>query len=145
MIVGAGVSGLTLAERLLSGNPDLDLTVIERENAPGGLARSFSMDGFEFDIGPHRFHTANPEVDAYLREILRDSYVEIMRKSSVYMAGKYRNWPLTLGSVLGLPFPVLWKSFLDLFSKPDIPEMRSFADFIRSRYGNNLYDFFFSG
>ena len=145
VIVGAGVSGLTLAERLLSGNPDLDLTVIERENAPGGLARSFSMDGFEFDIGPHRFHTANPEVDAYLREILRDSYVEIMRKSSVYMAGKYRNWPLTLGSVLGLPFPVLWKSFLDLFSKPDIPEMRSFADFIRSRYGNNLYDFFFSG
>lgn len=61
------------------------------------------------------------------------------------MAGRYRNWPLTIASIIGLPFPVLWKSFLDLFNKPDIPEVKSFADFIRSRYGDNLYNFFFSG
>ncbi len=145
VITGAGVSGLTLAERILSENPGYHVTVLERENAPGGLARSFHRDGFDFDIGPHRFHTANSEVDEYLRDILKGCYEEIQRNSSVYMAGKYRNWPLTLQSVLGLPLPVLWRSFLDLFRKPDIPEIRSFADFIRSRYGNNLYRFFFAG
>lgn len=145
VIVGAGLSGLTLAERILSSDTGERVTVLEREDAPGGLARSFHVDGFDFDIGPHRFHTFNTEVDSYLREVLADCFVQISRKSSVYMAGRYRNWPLTLASVMGLPFPVLWRSFLDLFNKPDIPNIESFADFIRSRYGDNLYNFFFSG
>lgn len=145
VIVGAGISGLTLAERILSSGNGEEVTVLEREDAPGGLARSFNIDGFHFDIGPHRFHTFNKDVDSYLLEILADCFISISRKSSVYMAGKYRNWPLTLTSVLNLPFPLLWKSFLDLFYKPDIPAIESFADFIRSRYGDNLYNFFFSG
>ncbi len=145
VIVGAGLSGLTLAERILSSDAGEQITILEREDAPGGLARSFHVNGFDFDIGPHRFHTFNTEVDSYLREILADCFVQISRKSSVHMAGRYRNWPLTLASVMGLPFPVLWNSFLDLFNKPDIPEVKSFADFIRSRYGDNLYNFFFSG
>lgn len=145
VIIGAGLSGLTLAERILNKEPNADVTIIERENTPGGLARTFHRDGFDFDIGPHRFHTMNPDVDKYLMDILDGCYVNMLRKSSVYMAGKYRNWPLTMQSVLGLPFPVLWKSFLDLFFKPDIKEIKSFSDFIRSRYGNNLYNFFFSG
>lgn len=145
MIVGAGVAGLTLAERLLCSGSGESVTVLERETAPGGLARTFNVSGFDFDIGPHRFHTFNPEVNAYLRNILAGSFVEISRKSSVYMEGKYRNWPLTAASVMGLPFPVLWKSFRDLFFKPNIPEVRNFADFIRSRYGDNLYNFFFAG
>ncbi len=145
VIVGAGLSGLTLAERILSSGEADEITILERESAPGGLARSFRTDGFDFDIGPHRFHTFNEDVDEYLLDILDGHYVKISRKSSVHMAGKYRNWPLTLASVVGLPFPVLWKSFLDLFNKPHIPEIKSFADFIRSRYGDNLYNFFFSG
>ncbi len=144
VVVGGGVAGLTLAERLLKSDPQAEVVVIEREDAPGGLARSFVVDKYDFDIGPHRFHTFNSDVDDYLKEILQDSYVEIARKSSVYMAGNYRNWPLTLFSVLGLPFPVLFRSFLDLFNKPKIPHIKSFADFIRVRYGNNLYNFFFS-
>ena len=145
VIVGAGLSGLTLAERILSSGGEDEITILEREDAPGGLARSFRVDGFDFDIGPHRFHTFNTEVDGYLRDILADCFVQISRKSSVYMADRYRNWPLTLASVAGLPFPVLWKSFLDIFNKPHIPEITSFADYIRSRYGDNLYNFFFSG
>lgn len=143
VIVGAGVSGLTLAERLSSqGNGNIIL--VEREKAPGGLARSFHRDGFDFDIGPHRFHTANPVVDEYLLTILEGCCTEIRRKSSVYMAGRYRNWPLTIFSVMGLPIPVLWRSFLDLWKKSEKSEILSFSDFIISRYGNNLHDFFFA-
>ncbi len=145
VIVGAGLSGLTLAERILSSGADDEIIILERESAPGGLARSFHVNGYDFDIGPHRFHTFNKEVDKYLRDILDGHYVKISRKSSVHMAGKYRNWPLTIGSVMGLPFSVLWKSLLDLFNKPNIPVIKNFADFIRSRYGDNLYNYFFSG
>lgn len=145
VIVGAGVCGLTIAERITADPAGGTATVIEREEAPGGLARTFSIEGFDFDIGPHRFHTVNPQVDHYLREILEDSYIEILRKSSVFMAGRYRNWPLTAASLLGLPVPVLWRSFIDLFRKSGGDDPHSFADFIRSRYGENLYDFFFRG
>ena len=143
IIVGAGVAGLTLAERLTKQSQDAQVTVIEKENSPGGLARTFQKDGFYFDIGPHRFHTSDQTVEEYLLEILGDDHISIPRASSVFMAGKYRDWPLTLGSVMRLPVPVLVKSLLDLFHKQKIEHIETFADDIISRYGNNLYQFFF--
>ncbi len=144
VIVGAGVAGLTLAERLTATGRDLDLTVLEREHSPGGLARTFSREGYLFDIGPHRFHTSDPGVSRYILEILGEDYVTIARRSNVYMADRYRSWPLTLRSVAGLPFPVLFRSFLDLFHSTDTDELKTFADHVISRYGRNIYDYFFS-
>lgn len=137
------MAGLTLAERLTATGRDLDLTVLEREHSPGGLARTFSRDGYLFDIGPHRFHTSDPGVNGYILEILGEDHVTIARRSNVYMAEKYRSWPLTLRSVAGLPFPVLFRSFLDLFRETDQDELRTFADHVISRYGRNIYDYFF--
>ena len=83
VVVGAGVGGLTLAERLLQEQTSgQSVTVIEREENPGGLARTFSIDGFEFDIGPHRFHTSDPAVQCYLLEILGDDFITMPRASS---------------------------------------------------------------
>jgi protoporphyrinogen oxidase len=145
VITGAGVAGLTLAERLLVSGRASDVTMVEREEAPGGLARTFEKEGFCFDIGPHRFHTSDMQVEAYLLEILGDDHVTIPRVSSVYMAGRYLNWPITLGAVLGLPAPVIMRSLLDLFARHRTPstEQTSFADHIIARYGRNLYEYFF--
>lgn len=145
VIVGAGVAGLTLAERLLSRGDSGEIVLVEREESPGGLARTFSMDGFHFDIGPHRFHTADPGVDRYLKGILGSGYVTIPRKSSVFLAGRYRNWPLSLKSLAGLPLRVLLGSLGDMLGKKPEKAVGSFADFIRSRYGENLYRYFFLG
>jgi len=144
VITGAGVAGLTLAERLLAQGRASRVTLVEREQAPGGLARTFEKEGFFFDIGPHRFHTSDRTVEAYLLEILGDAHVTIPRASSVYMAGKYMNWPITLGAVLGLPAPVILRSLLDLFSRRrSSGPQESFADHIVARYGRNLYEYFF--
>lgn len=145
VIVGAGVAGLTLAERLLSAGCDHEVVMVEREESPGGLARTFVTGGFHFDIGPHRFHTADRQVDSYLKRILGDRYVTIPRKSSVYMAGRYRGWPLSLGSLGGLPLKMLLGSLFDMLGRKDKGEIGSFADFIRARYGDSLYRFFFEG
>ncbi|MBN2586227.1 MAG: FAD-dependent oxidoreductase [Candidatus Fermentibacteraceae bacterium] len=143
VIVGGGIAGLTLAERLTASERDIDVTVLERENSPGGLARTFSREGFLFDIGPHRFHTSDPLVSDYLLDILGDDHVTISRSSNVYMAGKYRSWPLSLRSVAGLPLPVLFRSFLDIFRYDVSDELRTFADHVISKYGRNIYDYFF--
>ena len=143
VIVGAGVAGLTLAERLLSQENSAETVLVEREECPGGLARTFSIEGFHFDIGPHRFHTSDEGVDRYLKRILDSRYITIPRKSSVFMAGRYRHWPLSLKSLVGLPPGVLFRSLMDMLKKKPAGEVNSFADFIRCRYGRNLYEFFF--
>lgn len=145
VIVGAGIAGLTLAERLTASSENHHVTVIERNDTPGGLARTFRRDDYLFDIGPHRFHTSDPVVEKYLLDILSEDHISIKRVSSVYMEGKYKYWPLTLGAVIGLPFTVLSRIFLDLFRRSEDDSIHNFADFIIAKYGRNLYDFFFRG
>lgn len=145
VIVGAGVAGLTLAERLLSLGSGEEVVVVEREENPGGLARTFRVEGFCFDIGPHRFHTADAQVDRYLKSILGNRYVVIPRKSSVFMEGRYRSWPLSVGSLAGLPAGMLLGSLGDMLRRKGDGPVESFADFIRARYGGHLYDYFFRG
>ncbi len=145
VIVGAGIAGLTLAERLTTAGENNHVTIIERNSTPGGLAGTFKKDDFLFDIGPHRFHTSDHTVEEYLLDILGDEHIAIKRASRVYMEGKYKYWPLTLGAVRSLPFPVLFRSFLDLFRRSKDDSIHNFADFIIAKYGRNLYHFFFSG
>lgn len=143
VIVGAGVAGLTLADRLASSGAKV--LVLEREDSPGGLARSFEIDGFFFDIGPHRFHTSDCEVEAYVLDVLAGSYEVIPRASSVYLGGRYHSWPLSLSGLVKLPPGMLLRSVPDLFSRKRRDSGLSFADHIVSRYGRNLFSFFFEG
>jgi protoporphyrinogen oxidase len=141
IVVGAGVAGLAYAERLASAGRGV--LVLEREDQPGGLSRTFTNDeGFSFDIGPHRFHTSDPAVQSYLLDVLGSKITCIPRSSSVYLAGRYMSWPLSLEGVLRLPPWVLVPSFFDLLA-PKPRSQASFADSIISRYGRNLYRHFF--
>ena len=144
VVVGAGVAGLTLAERLLHRKgTKLSLLVLERGSRVGGLARTFRHGDYLFDIGPHRFHTMDRQVLEYVEEVLEGRSIAIPRASSVYLLGRYYTWPLTLRTVLRLPLRALVPSFLDLF-RTHRGDVRSFADHIVNRYGPNLYRFFFS-
>ena len=50
-ILGAGVSGLSLARTLADGGFDpADLTLFEAAPVPGGLCRSRTVDGFTYDV-----------------------------------------------------------------------------------------------
>src|SRR5919112_2638019 len=91
-IVGAGVAGLTIGYQLAQRG--YRVTLIERNAVVGGLGRTFHYGNFHFDVRPHRFHTENPRVAAFIREILLEEAIEIPRKSGARMFGKYPEWPL---------------------------------------------------
>ena len=55
VIVGAGISGLSLAYRLQQRVPDLKITVLERRDRPGGTMWTERRDGFQVEIGPNGF------------------------------------------------------------------------------------------
>ncbi|BCS52118.1 FAD-dependent oxidoreductase [Geobacter sp. SVR] len=140
VIVGAGITGLSLAYHL--SRDGHQVVLVEKENSVGGLARSFSYDGFVFDIGPHRFHTDIPEINSFIEEVLDVHLRRVLRKSGVYMFGTYFDWPLALRSMIGLPLGVLIRVAGDFFRKRN-RESGNFEDYIVGRYGRTLYEIFF--
>jgi protoporphyrinogen oxidase len=140
VIVGAGVAGLTLGHELVKAGHEV--TVVEVQPEVGGLARSFRYDDFAFDLGPHRFHTDNERVEAFIRGILGDNQVEIHRSSGVWFFDQYHEWPLQTSSLFKIPTGEMLRACLDLFFRPR-PRSESFEDYVLSRYGRTIYRLFF--
>lgn len=144
VIVGGGVAGLVSAQLLLEAG--CEVVVVERETIVGGLARSYKYDGFTFDCGPHRFHTENPNVGAYLERVMQGDGTMFPRLSEVYFKGSYYRWPLHPKNLLQLPKDLAAKAFVDLgvnnFRKYDID---SFEQYVMRQYGPTLYEHFFRG
>lgn len=140
VIVGGGVAGLTAADGL--SERGASVTVLEREQVVGGLARSYRYDGVTFDVGPHRFHTDDAEVEAHINEVLGRDRRIIDRSSAVWLYNDYHDWPLTRASLLKLPPLVMSRAFLDLFHRPAARD-DSLESYILSRYGKTLYEVFF--
>jgi len=142
VIVGAGVTGMITAQLLAEAGAQV--IVIEKMDALGGLARSYKYDGFVFDVGPHRFHTANDDVSAYLQRVLAEDQVVFPRRSEVYFGGKYYLWPLKPQQLPQLPASMALKSGLDLL----VNGLRDYSDdsfenYVLRQYGPTLYAHFF--
>jgi protoporphyrinogen oxidase len=143
-VVGAGVAGLTLAHQLV--HDGFEVTVLEAQHDVGGLGRSWHYPGehgdFHFDVGPHRFHTENPRVAAFVSRILGAAALEIPRRSGVRMFGRFHEWPLRPGILLAMPFSTMARAAVDLVRRERL-EGESFEADIVNTYGRTLYELFF--
>jgi protoporphyrinogen oxidase len=138
-VVGAGVAGLTIAHQL---GQRYEVTVLERNAVVGGLGRSWHYGDFHFDVGPHRFHTENPRVAAFIREILGEEALEIRRKSGARMFGRFHQWPLRPTILLSMPVRLMLRAAKDLIFRERLPGESFEADVV-NKYGRTLYDIFF--
>ena len=144
VIVGAGITGLTLGYELAKNGRDV--IILEKEKEVGGLARSFKYGDFTFDIGPHRFYSPLSHIDKYIKDIIGDEVNIISRYNGVYIFDKYYTWPLNLSVLFKLPFNLKLKSIVDLFTKRFNTHRHAsnLEDYILNRYGPTLYHVFFS-
>ncbi|MBM3750620.1 MAG: FAD-dependent oxidoreductase [Acidimicrobiia bacterium] len=140
VIVGAGVAGLTIAHQLVQSGRRV--TVIERDTFVGGLGRSWHYGAFHFDVGPHRFHTENPRVADFIRQILQEEAIEIPRLSGARMFGKFHEWPLRPSVLFSMPIGMMFRCAFDLLHRPKV-EGESFEADILNKYGRTLYEVFF--
>jgi protoporphyrinogen oxidase len=145
LVLGGGIAGLTLASEL--GARGEQVTVLERAGVFGGLARTFARDGFRFDIGGHRFHSSNPAVVAWIRDLLGPDLLTVPRCSHIYMGGRFVEYPLRFPGALRIFRPLqaarLAGSYLAArFARNGHPE-RSFEDWVVRRFGRGRYDIYF--
>jgi protoporphyrinogen oxidase len=144
VIVGGGVAGLVTAHLLAEHGAEV--VVVEKFSRVGGLARSYEYEGFVFDCGPHRFHTENPNIKAYIDRVLGSDVTAFPRKSEVFFEGKYYRWPLHPKNLIQLPVPLAMKSGVDLaINGMKKYDGNSFEDYVLRQYGPTLYENFFKG
>ncbi len=144
VIVGGGVSGLTLGALLAERG--VRAVVVEKEERPGGLARSFRYGDFVFDIGPHRFHTDVEQVERFIRKVLAADALSIPRMSQVRFEGHFYNWPLHPSyTMLRFPPMLALSAMRDLLLLFNQPPPVTFRDQIVNMYGETLYRHFFQG
>ena len=103
VIVGAGLSGLTIAERI-ANQLNEEVLIIEKRNHIGGNIYDFYEDGILIQkYGPHIFHTNEKIVYEYLSEFTEWLNYEHHVLSNV--GGKLVHMPIcidTLNALYGL-------------------------------------------
>jgi len=146
-ILGGGLAGLSCAHELVGRGAGV--TVLEREDRVGGLARSYSENGFTYDLGPHRFLIHEPEDITGFSALLGEDLLLKQRRSRIFLKGRFFDYPLKVGNaVFSMPPLTTARILADytlargktlLGPSPD----RSFEDWVASRFGRTLYDIFF--
>jgi len=83
IVIGSGFSGISAATSL--AQKGYDVTILEKNNSPGGRARQFSEEGFTFDMGPSWYWM--PDVfDSYFESFGRKTsdFYELKRLDPSY-------------------------------------------------------------
>lgn len=102
VILGAGPAGITAAWRLAElGYP---VTVLERDDAVGGMARTINVGNYAVDFGPHTFHVRETEesrrVLASIKHFFGEDPLVLTRGTRVLLRGKEYVYPLEMLQVL---------------------------------------------
>jgi protoporphyrinogen oxidase len=147
VVIGGGPSGLACAWRL--AREGRRVTVLEAEDRPGGLCATYEKDGFRFDLGGHRFVSADSELSTRVRAWMGDDLLVRERKSAVLHDGRHFHYPLEAGDLVrSLGVAENARAMLDYaLSRAQRPFGRargsSFEAWVRARFGNYLYNTFF--
>ena len=147
MIVGAGLSGSVLAERLANKSGKKVLLVEKRNHIGGNTFDYYNEDGILIHkYGPHIFHTNSAEVFEYLSGFTEWRYYEHRVLASV--DGLLLPIPINLNTINQLYGLNLNSYEVDAFlqSKAEKKErLLTSEDVVVSRVGRQLYEKFFKG
>ena len=144
-VIGAGPAGLTAAYLLTKQG--VPTTVLEADPTyVGGISRTASYKGFQFDIGGHRFFSKSKEVEDLWTEILPDDIIERPRLSRIYYNGQFFSYPLKAFEALSkLGYVESALCVLSYLQKQAFPTANpeNFEDWVANQFGERLFNIFF--
>ena len=97
-IIGAGLAGLSAAFHLKGR----EYRIFEQEARPGGLCRTETRDGFDFDHAGHLLHFREPRLRDWVQELLGDNWQEHQRRAAIFSQGVVTPYPFQVNT-FGLP------------------------------------------
>ena len=96
LIIGAGLTGCTLAHRM--AHEGVKSVLLERAEVPGGLIRSEHMEGVLYEPhGSHIFHTEDEEVWKLANSMT--PFRPYRHRVDIVIEGKILNWPILVSDI----------------------------------------------
>lgn len=134
LIIGAGISGLAFAAQKKKD----DYILLERDETPGGLCRSFRDKGFIWDVAGHFFHFHSIETKQYYETLMKDrTQCTAVKCAKVYYADRYMDAPFQY-NIHQLPLDEFLECLTGLYYA-DCPEGNiPFETFVRKKFGEGI-------
>jgi protoporphyrinogen oxidase len=92
-ILGAGLSGITLAYLLQEDERIESIELLEKADKPGGLCRSYPFAGIDCDVGPHIIFSKNKDVLDLMVRLLGDNVHKLRRSNKIFHDGRFIKYP----------------------------------------------------
>ncbi len=148
IVLGAGITGLVTAWKLAKAGRSV--LIIEKEDTPGGLAKTILKDGGRYDQGAHNFFTRDQAILEFYQEHLDGIFLNRQRNFRLYIFGKLVTFPflggelfklMSMKQLIRVGFSYLWARFKVNFKKEThTPHL---DEWIIDRYGRGLYEVYF--
>ena len=138
-ILGGGLSGLAIGYHLRN-----NFEIIEKEDRPGGLLRSYHADGYTFDAGgSHILFSRNKIV---LNEMLRflNSPIKHRRRSFIFYRNRFIKYPFENGIYALSPeekYEILIDFVKNLTRRRSKP--KNLEDFFMQKFGKKMTEIYF--
>src|SRR6202022_3975577 len=145
VVMGAGPAGLSAAYELTRhGTP---VTVVEKDpRQVGGIARTLEFMGCRFDVGPHRFFSKSPEIEALWTEVLGKEIRPVSRLTRIMYRGKFFDYPIRASNAFLNLGPIETARCLVSYAQArlhPVVEPQSFEDWVSNQFGRRLFEIFF--
>jgi len=147
VIIGGGLSGLTVAHKLRLNAPGHRFLLLEKNATTGGVIRTHRENGYITEIGPHGFLDNCQESKNILtetgldRECVKAPLIDFVRY--VYLRGTLQCIPQTPVKISLAPL-IPWKDKLRVLAelwKPPLDGEPSVAKWVNHRFGPALLPF----
>lgn len=140
-VLGAGVSGLTVAKKLSEEN--IDVKVYEQCDKPGGLARSRITDGYVYDPhGGHIFNSKHTEIVDWIFSLLpKNNWQYTVRNAKIFFGGKYVSYPFEL-SLCELDIEDAANCVHDFMQSQEGVEPENFKDWLTWNFGESIANYY---
>jgi len=149
LIVGGGLSGLSLAYRLQQAAPHVEITVLEKDDRSGGKIHTETHDGFRVECGPNGFLDTKPTTVALCHDLglggrLIAASDSATKNRYLFLRGRLQRLPDSFGSFLRSPV-LSWRGKWGLLTERFRAARRDDGDesidaFARRRAGDEVAD-----
>lgn len=137
LIIGGGISGLTLAYYLKK-----DYLILEKESEVGGYCRTIKNPNYIWDYAGHFYHFKTEEMKRlFLSMVEPDEIVTQKKVTKIYYAGKLIDYPFQM-NIHQLDKQDFIDCLYDLFFKTEKEEYDNFLDMLYGKFGKGIVDIF---
>ncbi len=145
VVVGAGLAGITIAERIATQLHEKVLVIEKRDHIGGNVYDEYDDAGILVQMyGPHTFHTNDKEVFDYICGYTK--WHEYQHRVLSYVNGNFVPMPISLETINQLYNMNLSEDQMDDFiesRKVKIDEIKTSEDVVLSQGGKDIYEKFF--